>query len=122
MLDRIYWLDVNQTILVVKIPEYWSWHEMHDLSKFIGKLMDEQSVKTQIIVDFQKWTFVPQESVANTAKILKNLHPMIDALIFTGLSISHRSILETLGRLYPHLSKPIIIADNPYNVYNKKIS
>ncbi len=116
MVNEIFWLDDQQSILVLKIPDYWDWEDMGSWLTTIQDLLDQQILSTTVIVDFQNSTFVPRDAVKKTHKIFRHLHGNIDPLVLTGLSISHRSVLSALFRIYPHLSTPIVLMDEPYDL------
>jgi len=116
MYNNIHWLNAEKTTLVLDIPQFWGWDEMHAWLQTINKLLTEQPQSVSIVVDFQNSTFVPNNAMMNTHKILQHLHPQADPIILTGLSSGHRAILDTLFSLHPHITKPLVIMDNPYDL------
>jgi len=112
----INWLNEEKTGLIIKVPEYWQWAEMKTWLKKVGEVLEQHPHEMTLVIDFQSSTFVPNNAMLQTQKILENRHPKADPIILTGVSLGHKAILETLFKLHPHVATPMVIIDNIYEL------
>ena len=111
MSNSIYWLTPANTTLVLVVPKYWTWDEMGSWFTDISHQLDLRESPMTVVVDFQKSTFIPQNVIKNIKRTNTSAHPMLESLILTNLTQTHRAVLNMVCRLYPKYTSRWVIKD-----------
>lgn len=111
MNNNFHWLSSDQSVLILTVPEYWKWDEMHDWVTEIVTILDTYTEPIAVVFNFQHSTFVPQNAIPKFQPIVTHLHPMVEAIIFAHISPSHQAVLDMVFQLYPQGADKLLILD-----------
>lgn len=106
------WAIPDKTILILTVPEYWTWEEMRQWILNIREVLDTCDEPVTVMLDFQYSTYVPKNSVLVIPTIVEHIHEKADPIIFVRLSPTHRAVMSVIQSIHRNITHKISVLED----------